>query len=873
MAETNRISTILDVTLNADKVSEELANISRQIANVKNEQKQLDAEYKAGKITLAEYTASTAAMKDELAWLQKQQKGAIATTKLLTAETDTYSDSLNGERQKLADLQKAYDAMDATARQSEGGQAFLELIQEQSEAVKELEAESGRAQRNVGNYPKAWESALPILSKVNGTLGKMGVTLQGLASGGSKAFSTLITSAKAFGKAMITPPVGIIVAILSAIMLVVQKVVAAFKKNDNAMTSLKKAFAAFEPIGNLIKKIFSAIADVIAKIVNAISGAVSWILGKLIPGYKEAAEAAQELVQAQDDLEEAEREYTVNSAKRNKQIAMLREEAQNREKHSLAERKQYLDIAAKLEAQNLKEEKEIAAEHLRILEAKAKQDSDTSDETKNKIAEARAAMYQAEENYFNGIRKLNKEKKAFEQEEKRIQQDKIKAAQDAAKARLDIERKIEDELLSLETDQTKKQIEQTKLAGKREIENLRIKLDNLKKEDLEARAALQKLIEVSEISTQKKIDDITIKSAEERAKTLNQIERAKAEQGIKDALELAQMRADATEQDYQHLQALTDKEVAALYSTWEAYELALTEAETAAADARETLAVEEYNRKMQRAENEYNARLVGIDNEYALAEIEYEQAQEKYDTLLAMDEEQKAAMYDNEEEYKAAVIASQNDIAKAAQSAIKTRLKAFGELGNAFNDMSDALTDFAGKSKEAAAVQKATALAGIITTEAQSIATGALAIAEGIESAVKIGFPQNIPAIISITAMIGGMVASVMSSISQAKQIFAEAQANDAGNFSNGGTVPGTSYTGDKLIAHVNSSEGIYTPRQANNILQEIANNPLRSGNNYEAMSEAMAAAVSAQPAPVVVLKELRDFEDKVAEYDEIAKV
>lgn len=48
----------------------------------------------------------------------------------------------------------------------------------------------------------------------------------------------------------------------------------------------------------------------------------------------EATKAAQDLVQAQDDLEESERQYTVNSAKRNKDVSKLRNEAMDKEKYS-----------------------------------------------------------------------------------------------------------------------------------------------------------------------------------------------------------------------------------------------------------------------------------------------------------------------------------------------------------------------------------------------------------------------------------------------------------------------------------------------------------------------------------------------------------
>ncbi len=196
--------------------------------------------------------------------------------------------------------------------------------------------------------------------------------------------------------------------------------------------------------------------------------------------------------------------------------------------------------------------------------------------------------------------------------------------------------------------------------------------------------------------------------------------------------------------------------------------------------------------------------------------------------------------------------------------------KSFGQLGGAFSQMGEALGEFAGESEEAAKAQKAFAFTGILLNQAQSISEGALAIAKGVESAAAIPFPGNIPAIISIVAQITGMIAGVGTSIAQAKQIFS--QAEDAGNYSGGGTVPGTSYTGDRLIAHVNSGEGIYTGTQANNLLQEIANNPLRGGA-LEEMTAAFAKAAASLPAPVTVFSELREFGDKVSTFDELASI
>ena len=339
MAE-NRESTILEVKLDAGKVAQDLNDLITRIAALKSQQKSLNEEIKAGNDVDGKYAEQLIRVKDQLAWTEKQAKGLSATTKLLHADTLTYSDSLNGERQKLADMQKAYDQLDRAQRESEGGKAFLEAIKAQSDAVKGLEEDTGRAQRNVGNYPKAWADAIPGLNKATGVLSNMGVTMDDLQSKGVKAFSSLGQSVKAFGKAFITPPIVIITAVLGAIMAVVNKVSEAFKKNDAAMTALQKSFAIFKPIGEAIGVVFNELANAIAKVVEGAAKAVSWIAEKLAPSYKQAADDAQALVQAQDDLEEAERKYTENSAKRNRDISALRAEAMDKEKHTAEERKE-----------------------------------------------------------------------------------------------------------------------------------------------------------------------------------------------------------------------------------------------------------------------------------------------------------------------------------------------------------------------------------------------------------------------------------------------------------------------------------------------------------------------------------------------------
>ena len=117
-----------------------------------------------------------------------------------------------------------------------------------------------------------------------------------------------------------------------------------------------------------------------------------------------------------------------------------------------------------------------------------------------------------------------------------------------------------------------------------------------------------------------------------------------------------------------------------------------------------------------------------------------------------------------------------------------------------------------------------------------------------------------------------GIALSALAGLTGAAQI-ATIAATPLPQFEHGGTIQGNSYTGDHVLIRANSGEGVYTGKQANNLLQRIANSPLTGDANYEPMAAAMAAAVAQQPAPVVVYSELQEFGDKVTTYDEIAGI
>lgn len=414
MASIDNEQIIIDFQTNAASTVSDMAKVKGQIDELKKAQKELqDIKKQNGSLTEAEaeqYEQLGLQIKTLGNTYRQLQTEGVGAMTALKDSGESYSDSIAGMRAQLSDLTKIYDNLSEAQRQSSQGLELQANINDLTSQLKTLEEETGRFQRNVGNYPEQISAIIPGISQLNGMLGNLGLSMSTLSTSGTKAFSQIGNSFKTLGKAFLSNPVGIV---LTGLVVVITKVMDAFKKNDDAMTQLQKAFTAFSPILEGINFLFDKLAEAIAFVIGGMADGVKAVLS-LIPAYDEAQKSAEGLVQAQDDLEESEREYTVNSARRNKEIARLRDEAA--ENPDVTKRMEALKEAQRLEEENLKEELKIAQERLRIREAQAKQEKDTSDETKNEIAKMRADMLKAEQTYYEGHRKLQKEYNKYQNE-------------------------------------------------------------------------------------------------------------------------------------------------------------------------------------------------------------------------------------------------------------------------------------------------------------------------------------------------------------------------------------------------------------------------------------------------------------------------
>ena len=818
---------ILDIQLDKGSVNADLRATLESLKALKNEQKELTKAIKEGNDVDGEMSARLLDLKSQIKYTEAQAKGLAATQRVLTADGKKYEDTLNGQRQKLSDMQSAYDAMDKEMRESEGGKAFLAQIKEQHDAVLGLEGATGRMQRNVGNYGESIKGVIPSLDKFDAALNKMGTSMNDLQQGVGTASKNIVSHFATIGKALITPPLGIIVAILTGIMLIFGKLASAIKKNDDAMTNLQVAFSAFKPIAIAIGKIFEGIGVALSKVAVGIANVVTKISSALIPGFEEASKKVTEYILAVDALEEKQRQYTVQNAKDAQEIAKYRAIAA--ESTDLETRKKALQSAITLEEEIARRNVEIATKTLQLRKEQARQEVDTTDETKNEIARLEAEKIQAETDYYNKKRemaaqirelnnKINAENAKNHQEyikrleaQRKAEEEAEKARQEALKASLENEKalrqQMEDFKASLIKDAGERELVEMQLAGTREIEELKKRLETEQNLTEESRAILNQLIidKQTELDTQLK-------------------EKADA---------LAEERINA------EMQKIAEQEQTKL-------------------ELRKAIA------------EENSAEML----ELQLEELELQQQAELENTIL--NEEEKYLIVEKYEKLKQALVAETAKKNEEQATQMKAQLSSAMQsmaknASSAFGQMSELLEGYGEENEKASKAAKAFALMQLATDQAISISQTARAMVEAVQGATQAAASTGplapVMLAVYIAEMVGlvlGAVAGQVASIKQAKGILSGEK------FESGGIVGGTSFSGDKVVAHVNSGEMILNREQQTRLF-DMAN--YGGGFDYSGLAQALTQAVASLPAPTLQYQEFKDFQSSVQRVTKIAEL
>ena len=309
--------------------------------------------------------------------------------------TNASSLSLEEARKDIDLSGKSYNELSATMRELK--KAFKSATDETAKAdisanvnkindrLKELDASNGVFSRNVGNYAGGMKEAMDTfggsVGNVSGAFGKL-----------KMAFDTIVAHP--------------IMLLIAGVVMVIKTIVDAIKRNEEATMSLKEAFSAFNPVLDLVKRGFEALGMVVVKVVEGIMSAVKWIGEALSDSYADAAEKAEKLAKAENDIIKRERLFTVERAKLEAEVSELKAKAAEKDKYTNKERLAFLDEALKKEKKIVNEEYAIAEEKFRIAKLNAERSANDAT-TNDALAEAEANLYKARKEHYDKTKKLN----------------------------------------------------------------------------------------------------------------------------------------------------------------------------------------------------------------------------------------------------------------------------------------------------------------------------------------------------------------------------------------------------------------------------------------------------------------------------------
>ena len=431
----NTTTKVLEVVVDNNKAVTAISEYNRLIDEQKAKQTALAKAYKEGKISQADYYKEMAQSKEVTKTYSRQvQELSKEIQNNIKMDTEQKG-SLRALRAELSNLTKQYDALSEAERKSAEGLELKNKIQTITGELKSSEQETGRFYRNVGNYANGFVEAF---TRMGGSLGKLQGPI-GIAKNGFMALSS-------------TP----IIAILGALVVIIQKVIDSLKSSEASMQAVTAAMAPLNAAGRLMQKVMQALGNGIAKLVTKLT---EWAdkLGLI----SEAMKTEQQLVKDDIALQLREREVIQQNADSQLKIAQLRAQAADKTNYSAKERIALLEQALAEEGAIAQRELELAKERYRIQLEQSKL-AENSKEENDQLAQSYAAMRQAETDYFNKSRELTAQlveaKKQMAAESKAAGDAAVRAAEEELTALAKANGMTDDELAHL-LDIKKREIE------------------------------------------------------------------------------------------------------------------------------------------------------------------------------------------------------------------------------------------------------------------------------------------------------------------------------------------------------------------------------------------------------------------------------
>lgn len=363
-------------------------------------------------VSLSKMDEDTDEYEKTLTDLNKVQNAYNEAMSVSKKKTDDAAGSYNALSKEMSELKKQFKATNDESERQKIGEKIVSI----NDKLKEMDASIGNYQRNVGNYSSAFTDGLD----------KIGEKFVALNNPMALAKKGVLALNGAF-KALIANPIG---AVITAIVVTVKALSAAFKSNEEASNKLKVAFSAFEPVINLIKNAIGKVVNIVGDALIAISKLaegvrsagvkIAELLNKIGLVSDERLKSMKDTIAAQQDalsesrklseeeiaLEQRKRDEMVKTAQKNAEISELKAKAAETDKYTNEERNKFLKRAVQLEKEINEERLAIAKQELDIARRRAAQ-APNSKEDNEKLAQAEANYYNVKREYTDKIKELN----------------------------------------------------------------------------------------------------------------------------------------------------------------------------------------------------------------------------------------------------------------------------------------------------------------------------------------------------------------------------------------------------------------------------------------------------------------------------------
>lgn len=882
---------ILDIKVNYEEAITQIANYRTKIDELVAAKKSLERENEDLKKSEGDNSTQMMENQKQIEAINAQLKQEKDSVRELSKEVQNglkqdkeKEGSLRGLRAELSNTTKEYDALSRAEREGAKGKELADKINNITTELKNAEAATQRYYRNVGNYENAIQNAL-------GANSKWYQGLQAISSGMQGGFKNAVTGATqavgAFGKQLLAllanPVVAIIAAIAGAFMLLSK----AIKSDEESQQRLNAILAPFNRILQFGIKILQDFAARILSVVEAGGKLLGWaasmieklpIIGNQMKAVNDELRASIELEQMKYEIEKASRTNEVQNAKDALEVAKLRNMVKDTENFTAQQRLQMLTRANALEEAQMKRNVELAKQKLKVLQAQAAM-SNNDKAVNDALAQAEAAVYNAERDYYQGTIRLKAQMQATRNEILNAGKktaaasargiataanDRQQAIKEAAQKERDAIRQAEDALLALIEEGVEKQRKTIELQYTRQIEDLRRTLATEKNLTEKARQSINQTItalEQKKVQELKRLSDEEVKTRIETEQKIIQNVLTTVKEGSEQELNLKRLQLDNEE----------------------AMEVAQAQKEVTDAEERERLILSihsKYNAEREKLDNEaYNAYLDKLttetetrfktaiaqagNNELEVLRLNMEmrktlldEAQQREGESIEAFNLRKLEMENQYQESKKALAEKEVQIEQAKLQAIAGVANSMGQIFEAMGEDNEAF----------AQLSKVLALAEI------AINTGK-AIAAGVAQAQSVPYPANIAAIATTVATVLANIATAIKTVKSAK-------------FAQGGTIQGIgSGTSDSINARVSNGESVNTA-QATSLFSPLlsALNQLGGGVPIVATSpqqqigedmlaNAFARGAAMLPNPIVSVEEINTTNERVQVIERLSRM